>query len=66
MTHRSNIEAVESTITLDNFIQNHIEGKYSRFPVYEGDIDNIVGTIHIRDALIFTEIFLTVRNCLRI
>ena len=53
MTHRSNIEAVESTITLDNFIQNHIEGKYSRFPVYEGDIDNIVGTIHIRDALIF-------------
>lgn len=53
MTHRSNIEAVESTITLDDFIQNHIEGKYSRFPVYEGDIDNIVGTIHIRDALIF-------------
>lgn len=52
MTHRSNIEAVENTITLDEFIQKHIEGKFSRFPVYEEDIDNIVGTIHIRDALI--------------
>lgn len=52
MIHRSNIVAVDDSITLDEFIQKHIEGKYSRFPVYEGDIDNIVGTIHIRDALI--------------
>ena len=52
MTHRSNIVAVDDSITLDEFIQRHIEGKFSRFPVYEGDIDNIVGTIHIRDALI--------------
>ena len=51
MTHRSNIEAVESTITLDNFIQNHIEGKYSRFPVYEGDIDNIVGVLYLKDVI---------------
>lgn len=52
MTHRSNIVAVEDSITLDEFIQKHIEGKFSRFPVFEDDIDNIVGTIHIRDALI--------------
>lgn len=52
MTHRSNIVAVDDSITLDEFIQRHIEGKFSRFPVYEDDIDNIVGTIHIRDALI--------------
>lgn len=52
MVHRSNIESVEDSITLDEFIQKHIEGKFSRFPVFEDDIDNIVGTIHIRDALI--------------
>lgn len=46
-------EAIDCEMTLDTFIQNHIDGKYSRFPVYEGDIDDIIGTIHIRDALIF-------------
>lgn len=51
MTHRSNIEAVSSDITLDGFIRKTVDGKYSRFPVYEGDIDNIIGTIHIRDAV---------------
>lgn len=53
MTHRASIEAIDCEMTLDTFIQNHIDGKYSRFPVYEGDIDDIIGTIHIRDALIF-------------
>ena len=52
MTHRSSIVALECHMTLENLIQNHIDGNYSRFPVYDGDIDNIVGTLHIRDALI--------------
>lgn len=52
MTHRASVIAVDTNCTLDEFIQKHIEGKFSRFPVYEGDIDNIVGMIHIRDALI--------------
>lgn len=52
MTHRSNIVAVDVHITLDQLIQNHIDGNFSRFPVYDGDINNIVGTLHIRDALI--------------
>ena len=38
--------------TLDEFIRNNVDGKYSRFPVYDEDIDNIVGTIHLRDAII--------------
>lgn len=52
MTHRSSIIALDCHMTLEKLIQEHIDGKYSRFPVYEGDIDNIVGTLHIRDALI--------------
>lgn len=52
MTHRSAIEALDTNTTLENIIQTKLDGKYSRFPVYEGDIDNIIGTMHIRDALI--------------
>lgn len=52
MTHRSSIVAIDCHMTLDQLIQSQIDGNYSRFPVYDGDIDNIVGTLHIRDALI--------------
>ena len=52
MTHRSAIVALECHMTLEEVIQKHIDGNYSRFPVYDGDIDHIVGTLHIRDALI--------------
>lgn len=52
MTHRSSIVALDCHMTLEEVIQHHIDGNYSRFPVYDNDIDNIVGTIHIRDALI--------------
>ena len=52
MNHRSSIEAVECNITLEEFIQSQKSGQYSRFPVYDREMDNIVGTIHIRDALV--------------
>lgn len=52
MTHRSSIVALDCHMTLEEVIQQQSGGSYSRFPVYDGDIDNIVGTLHIRDALI--------------
>lgn len=52
MTHRSSIEALDCNITLEELIQSQKDGKYSRFPVYDGEIDNIIGTLHIRDALV--------------
>ncbi len=52
MTHRSSIVALDNNMTLEEVIQSQKDGSYSRFPVYEGDVDNIVGTLHIRDALV--------------
>ena len=52
MNHRSSIEGVDCNITLEEFIQSKKNGKYSRFPVFDKDVDNIVGTVHIRDALV--------------
>ncbi len=52
MSHRSSIAAVDCNISLEEFVQSQKQGKYSRFPVYDKDVDNIIGTIHIRDALV--------------
>lgn len=52
MNHRSAIIAIDSSITLEEFVQSQKHGKFSRFPVYDKDVDNIIGTIHIRDALV--------------
>ena len=51
MTHRKSIVAIDCQSTIEeafNFIMNET---YSRYPVYDGDIDNVVGVLHIRDLL---------------
>lgn len=56
MTHRTNITALDTSMTLDEAV-NYIlsEANNSRFPVYEKDIDDITGILHMRDALVFAE-----------
>ena len=53
MTHRKNIRAVDSTWTLQETMQFIIREQYSRFPVFEDNIDNIIGILHIKDAMIY-------------
>lgn len=52
MTHRSSVVAMEAGMTLEEFIQTQLDGNYSRFPIYQDDINNVIGTVHIRDALV--------------
>jgi CBS domain containing-hemolysin-like protein len=49
MTPRPNIVAVPADFTLDQLRQIVIDEQYSRIPVYEKDIDQIVGFVHVRD-----------------
>ncbi|MBK7599214.1 MAG: HlyC/CorC family transporter [Acidobacteria bacterium] len=51
MTTRTNIVAVEAETPLDQVRDLMIESKYSRLPVYRGDIDDIEGIIFVRDLL---------------
>ena len=51
MTHRTDIAAVENTATVKDVIQLAIEEGYSRIPVYEEDIDNIIGIVYAKDML---------------
>ena len=51
MTHRKNIVALDGNMILSEAMQFFVEENYSRFPVYGEDIDEIIGIVHLRDAI---------------
>lgn len=51
MTHRKSIVAIDCNSTIQDAFDFIMDESYSRYPVYEGDIDNIIGILHIRDLL---------------
>jgi putative hemolysin len=50
-THRTNIVAINVEASKSEIIKIITEEKYSRMPVYEENIDNIIGILHIKDIL---------------
>lgn len=53
MTHRVDITAVSSEVNLKQAIDLAMKEGRSRMPVYNGDIDHIVGMLYIKDSLKF-------------
>lgn len=51
MTHRKHLVSVDGEWTLNQTIRFILDSNKSRFPVYIGDIDNIVGILHLKDAV---------------
>jgi len=51
MTHRTDIVALSVDASLDEVISLFNEEKYTRIPVYEESIDNIVGILHVKDLI---------------
>ena len=49
MTPRPKIVAIEANRSLEDLRELVIHEQYSRIPVYEGTIDNIIGFVHVRD-----------------
>lgn len=49
MTPRPNIVAIEVDRSLEDLRQLVIHEQYSRIPVYEGTIDQVIGFVHVRD-----------------
>jgi putative hemolysin len=49
MTPRPNIVAISADATLEELRELVINEQYSRIPVYEGNIDQVIGFIHVRD-----------------
>ena len=51
MTPRTDIMAIEHTVTLQELIAHVAEQGHTRIPVYEGTLDSIKGFIHVKDLI---------------
>ncbi|NLT95034.1 MAG: HlyC/CorC family transporter [Clostridia bacterium] len=51
MTHRTEIVSVPIDLDLESIINIISEEEFSRIPVYENSIDNIVGILHVKDLV---------------
>jgi len=52
MTHRTNIVSLDVDADFNEVLEVAIQEKYTRIPVYEENIDNIIGILHIKDLLL--------------
>ena len=55
MTHRKNIVSLDGNMSFIDAIEFILDTGKSRFPVYENDVDSIIGVLHIKDAFTFFE-----------
>ena len=51
MINRKNVVAMEANDTVKDAIDFFIKNHYSRIPVYESDLDHIIGIIHMKEIL---------------
>ncbi len=51
MTPRTDVEAVDVEDTLQDALNISIEKGFSRVPVYENDLDHVIGVLHVKDLL---------------
>ena len=51
MTPRTAMVAIPADITFDELVRIAIEEGHSRYPVYEGTVDSIVGVVLVKDLL---------------
>ncbi len=52
MVPRTEIAWVEQGTKLSDFLSLYTQGRYSRFPVYKDNTDNVVGILHAKDVLL--------------
>lgn len=51
MTPKKDIISIDAGASFDDIIEKVLESGYSRLPVYEGNPDNIIGIINMKDLL---------------
>lgn len=51
MTHRKDIVGVDVSMDARAAADMMLSERFSRFPVYEGDIENIIGILHLKDIM---------------
>jgi CBS domain containing-hemolysin-like protein len=51
MTHRTRVEAYPVDIPEDELLDQLSRSRFSRFPIYDGTLDNVVGILHLKDLV---------------
>lgn len=51
MVPRTDIHAVEINMPPQEIVKNFVESGFSRIPVYEGELDRIVGVLYVKDVM---------------
>lgn len=51
MIHRQKIVAIDSDTSIEKALKDIMEEGYSRYPVYEENIDNIIGILYVKDVI---------------
>lgn len=51
MTPRIDLQAIEIQATIDDFVQKVVDTGYSKIPVYNEKVDDVVGVLYAKDAL---------------
>lgn len=59
MTPRSDVVGIDKHTTMDETIKIMLENNYSRYPVFDDDLDNIVGILYFKD---FVKAYLKDKN----
>lgn len=65
MTHRKKLVALPINATFEETLEVASRERYSRIPVYEDTIDDIIGVLHIKDLLGLTEEEFSLRKLMR-
>jgi CBS domain containing-hemolysin-like protein len=51
MVPRPDIEALRVDSPLPEMVEAAVFGRYTRYPVYEDDLDHVLGAVHVKDLL---------------
>lgn len=52
MTHRTKIAAISAEENVESALRFMLEENFSRYPLYEESIDNIIGILYLKDVMI--------------
>ena len=55
MTHRKNMICIDGELSYYDALIYVVENGKSRFPVFDGDLDHIIGVLHIKDMLAYAQ-----------
>jgi putative hemolysin len=51
MTPRLDMSAISTEASIEEAIEQCVQGGHARLPVYEGSLDNVIGIVHLRDLV---------------